>query len=98
MSEYKLCEYKRYGTTGEWRPVEQDRVVKQLQAKVEEFEDAFLQEHQACVDALSKLDDAEKEIKNLELFQLKCQVFLGGRGLWDEFWKEAIKSEGGSNE
>jgi predicted nucleic acid-binding Zn-ribbon protein len=32
-----------------------------LKGKVEELEDAFLQEHQACVDALGRVEDLEDE-------------------------------------
>ena len=40
------------------------------------------------------LAKCREENDRLKHFQLKFQVFLGGRGLWDEFWKEATKAEG----
>ena len=34
MSEYKLCEYRRYGTTGQWYPIERDKTIGELQAEL----------------------------------------------------------------
>lgn len=67
FSEYKLCEYRRYGTVGQWFAVERDRVIEQLQDalrkesdKVERWQDMHgerVQERDAFKARVEELED-----------------------------------------
>ena len=68
-----------------------------LQAKVEEMEEAFLQEQQACVDALSKLDDAQDDLaKCMEEFdrEIDFALEIDDYGLlFLQLWREGFWDE-----